>query len=178
MRNIPSLYEVKSESTQRLIQYYSLALEFQFYTQNSHFHKAETLLPTVLSILEKDNLTVFGLTMLHRELCYSVAYTYFALGNNEASEIWVNETLKYQKERLREDIMCLAHMLHVVNHTEMGNFQYLDYKLRSTYNFILRMKKTQKFEKATLQFLKKIIQVRDIEAVSYTHLTLPTTPYV
>lgn len=163
LRNIPTLYEVKSESTQRLIHYYSLALEFQFYTQNSHFHKAKELLPTVLKVLEEAELQVFGLTMLYIELCYSVAYTYFALGDYEASETWVSETLNYQKERLREDIMCLAHLLHVVNHTEMGNFQYLDYKLRSTYNFILRMKKTQKFEKATLQLLKKVIQARDKE---------------
>ncbi|MFK7799164.1 MAG: hypothetical protein AB8E82_17060 [Aureispira sp.] len=162
LRNIPTLYEVKSESTKRLIHYYSLALEFQFYTQNAHFHKAEELLPAVIEVLQKDNLAVFGLQMLHIELCYSVAYAYFALGDYENSETWVDETLKHQKDRLREDIMCLAHLLHVVNHTEMGNFQYLDYKLRSTYNFILRMKKTQKFEKATLQFLKKVISARDI----------------
>ncbi len=163
LRNIPTVYEVKNESTQRLIHYYSLALEFQFYTQNAHFHKAQVLLPTVIKVLHEDNLEVFGLQMLYIELCYSVAYTYFALGDYETSETWVDETLQHQKERLREDIMCLAHLLHVVNHTEMGNFQYLDYKLRSTYNFILKMKKTQKFEKATLQFLKKVIQAEGNE---------------
>lgn len=163
LRKIPKLYEVKNESTQRLIKYYSLALEFQFYTQNAHFHKAEAMLPTLLKVLKDDNLEVFGLSMLYIELCYSVAYTYFAVGDYENSETWVDETLKHQKSGIREDIICLAHMLHVVNHTEMGNFQYLDYKLRSTYNFILRMKKTQKFEKATLQFLKKVIQAPDME---------------
>lgn len=85
--------------------------------------------------------------MLHIELRYSVAYTYFALGEYENSETWVDETLKHQKDQLREDIMRLAHLLHVVNHTEMGNFQYLDYKLRSTYNFILRMKKRKNLKR-------------------------------
>jgi hypothetical protein len=163
LRQIPTVYEVKSESAKRLVKYYSLALEFQFYTQNSHFHKAETMLPKVIKVLEKEDLEVFGLKMLYLELSYSVAYTYFAVGDYESSETWVAEILKHQKERLREDIMCLTHMLHVINHTEMGNFQYLDYKLRSTYNFIAKMKKTQQFEKATLQFLKKAIQAPDQE---------------
>jgi hypothetical protein len=161
LKDIPLTYKSKNETVYRLTHYYAVALELQFYTQNAYFDKTEALLPEAAKIVEEGNLTAFGLSLLHIELCYSIAYAYFALENYEASETWVAKTLEHQKDNLREDIMCMTHLLHLVNHAEMGSFQYLDYKLRSTYNFIKKMKKIHKFEKVTLQFLKKLINVRN-----------------
>ncbi len=161
LKNIPQTYQSKTEAVHRLTHYYAIALELQFYTQNAYFDKLETLLPEAKKVVEEGNLLSFGLILLHIELCYSIAYAYFSLENYETSETWVAKTLEHQKDNLREDVMCLTHLLHLVNHAEMGSFQYLDSKLRSTYNFIKRMKKIHKFEKVTLQFLKKLISVRN-----------------
>ena len=51
--------------------------------------------------------------------------------------------------------------MHLVNHAEMGNYEYLSYKVRSAYNYIKKMQKAHAFEEVTLQFLKKLINVRD-----------------
>lgn len=161
LKDIPKTYKSKNEIVHRLTHYYAIALELQFYTQNAYFEKSAALLPEATKVVEEGDLLTFGLSLLHIELCYSIAYAYFGLENYETSETWVAKTLEHQKDNLREDIMCMAHLLHLVNHAEMGSYQYLDYKLRSTYNFIKRMKKIHKFEKVTLQFLKKLINVRN-----------------
>ena len=161
LKDIPQTYKSKNETIHRLTHYYATALELQFYTQNAYFDKAAALLPEAKKIVEEGDLLTFGLSLLQIEFCYSIAYSYFGLGNYEASETWVAKTLEHEKDNLREDVLCMTHLLHLVNHAEMGNFQYLDSKLRSTYNFIKRMKKIHKFEKIALQFIKKLIHARN-----------------
>lgn len=161
MQRIPTLYNNNSEVLQSIITSYTTALEFQYYTQNAQFERTRPLLNTAIALLEEGALEQLGLPMLHLELSYSLAYAYFALEDYDTSETWVNHTLEHQKKAFREDIICLTHILHVVNHAQMGNWQYLDYKLRSTYNFILRMKQSKRFEKTTLQFLKRLLNARN-----------------
>jgi len=168
LKEIPRTYKSKNETILRLTHYYATALELQFYTQNAYFDKTVKVLALAEKVVKEGNLLGFGLILLHIEFCYSIAYAYFGLGNYEASETWVAKTLEHQKDHLREDVMCMAHLLHLVNHAEMGSFQYLDYKLRSTYNFIKRMKKIHKFEKITLKFIKKLISAQNHS--EYRHL--------
>ncbi|BDS10137.1 hypothetical protein [Aureispira anguillae] len=171
LKDIPQIYKTKSEAIQRLTHYYAIALELQFYTQNAYFDKTKTVLEEAVKIVLEDDLVAFGLILLQVELSYSIAYAYFGLGNYSESETWVAKTLEYKKENLREDVMCMAHLLHLINHVELGSFQYLDYKLRSTYNFIKRMQKVHKFEKVTLQFLKKLINIQNsAELIQLTQL--------
>jgi hypothetical protein len=161
LQEIPQIYKSKNESIQRLSYYYSVSLELQFYTHNAHFNKTDNILKEAEKVIKYGNLKAFGLTLFHIELCYSIAYAYFGIENYEESETWISLTLEHQKDNLREDIMCMAHLLHLVNHAELGNYQYLDYKLRSSYHFIKKMKKVHKFEKVTLQFLKKLTYIKN-----------------
>lgn len=161
LKNIPNVYRSKSETIRKLSSYYAINLELQFYTQNAQFHKTPALLDEAIQLVEEGNLVSFGLVLLHIELCYGIAYAYFGLGQYNHSETWVAKTLEYQKGNLREDIMCMAHLLHLVNHTELGSFRYIENKLRSTYNFIKRMQRIRPFEQVMLQFLKKLINSRN-----------------
>ena len=163
LRQIPERYDNKNEVLKTIVESYSKALEFQFYTQNAQFERTRPLLACTTALVEEGRLEQMGLSMLHLELSYSLAYAYFALEDYDTSETWVNYTLDHQKKALREDIICLTHILHVVNHAQMGNWQYLDYKLRSTYNFILRMKNSQRFEKIILQLLKRLMHATNAQ---------------
>jgi len=161
LKNIPKTYKNKGKSIQQITHFYTVSLELQFYTQNAHFEKAKAILPAAKKIIEEENLLEIGLAMLHVEMTYSIAYAYFGLGDYDESENWVNLTLEHQKNNLREDVLCLAHLLHLTNHAELGNYQYLSYKIRSTYNFIKKMQKAHTFEKVILKFLKKLINIRN-----------------
>lgn len=164
LKAIPQTYKSVNETTVRLIHYYAIGLELQFYTQNAHFDKTPLVLEEAKKIVEENNLMAFGLVLFHIELSYSIAYAYFGLGNYDESETWIARTLDYQKDNLREDIMCMANLLHLVNHAEMGSFQYLDNKIRTTYNFIKKMQKVHQFETVALQFLKKLTNVQNNSA--------------
>lgn len=165
LKAIPETYKSTNETTLRLIHYYAVTLELQFYTQNAQFDRTPLVLDAAKKIAEESNLISFGLILFHIELCYSIAYAYFGLGNYAESETWVAKTLDYQKDNLREDIICMANLLHLVNHAEMGSFQYLDSKLRTTYNFIKKMQKVHQFETVTLQFIKKLISIQNSTAL-------------
>lgn len=161
LRNIPDFYQNNNESIRKLSYFYSITLELQFYTHNGHFNKTEAVLQKAIHIIENENLKNFGLAIYYVELCYSIAYAYFGKGDYETSDKWVDITLDNQNENIREDLICMAYLLHLVNHAELGSFMYLDYKLRNTYNFIKKMEKVHKFERVTLEFLKKLILLQD-----------------
>lgn len=163
LKKIPQIYKNKQETIAELVHHYATSLELNFYTQNAHFDKASSVLSIAEAIVTSQKLLQTGLAVLHIELAYSIAYAHFALGDFKTSENWVGLVLEHQKENLREDIMCMAQLLHLINHAEMGNFQYLSYKVRSAYDYIKKMKKAHTFEKVTMQFLKKLINVRDRE---------------
>ncbi len=173
LQQIPHIHDIQNEAIERLSYYYAVTLELQFYTHNGHFDKTEAVLNKAIKVVEKGNLKNFGLALFHVELCYSIAYTYFGLGEHEKSENWIILILEHQKDNIREDLICMAHLLHLINHAELGSFLYLDNKLRATYNFIKKMKKVHKFEKVTLKFLKKLINLR-----SSTELIDLTAQYI
>lgn len=161
LKRIPDIYKSSNSLVHKLTHYYAVTLELQFYNQNAHFEKTPLILASAQQMIKEENLMGLGLSLLHIELCYSIAYAHFGLGNYEESENWNNLVFDHKKSGLREDIVCMAHLLHLFNHLELGSFQYIDYKLRSTYNFIKRMKKIHQFEKIALEFIKKIISSKD-----------------
>ena len=65
------------------------------------------------------------------------------------------------------DIVFLLVIFFVVT-SKVGDSQFLS----------LELPKTESFQYKTVQSLNEIIIISDGSAVSYTHLTLPTTPYV
>ncbi len=161
LQEIPKTYRCKNESIINLIKYYSISLELNFYTQNAHFDRTVQILPKAEVLVQSEKLLAIGLEVLQVELTYTIGYAHFALGNFEIADHWIVETLAFQKNNIREDIMCMAQLMHLVNHAEMGNYEYLSYKVRSAYNYIKKMQKAHAFEQVTLQFLKKLINVRD-----------------
>ncbi len=161
LQQIPEFYQNNSRSVQKLSYFYSVTLELQFYTHNGHFDLCDAVLEKAVNIIENEDLKNFGLAIYHIELCYCIAYAYFGKGAYQASDDWVLKTLENEKENIRQDLICMAHLLHLVNHAELGAFRYLDYKLRNSYNFIKKMEKIHRFERIALEFLRKLIYLKD-----------------
>lgn len=159
-KKIPVLYKCKNELVLQVIDCYAISLELNFYTQNAYFELAKDILGTAESMVREQALPSIGLGLLHIEMVYSIAYAHFGLGNYSTSEDWVTMALDQQKNSIREDIICLAQLLHIINHVELGNYQYLNNRLRSLYQFIKKMKKAHAFEIVMLQFIKKLINAK------------------
>lgn len=85
---------------------------------------------------------------------YKIACLYFGSGNNEKAIEYLNRIIN-QKDDLRIDLQCYSRLLHLIAHYELGNFDLLEYLIKSVYRYMLKMENISKVELAMLQFLKE-----------------------
>jgi hypothetical protein len=91
----------------------------------------------------------------HRVLVfyYKIASLYFGSGDNERSIDYLNKIINW-KVNLRTDIQCYARLLHLIAHYELGNYDLLEYLLKSVYRFMSKMQNLSTVEEEIFRFLK------------------------
>lgn len=95
----------------------------------------------------------------HRTLIfyYKIACLYFGAGNNEKTIDYLNLIIN-RKGNLRTDLQCYARLLHLLAHYELGNFQLLEYLMKSVYRFMFNMDNLSKAEEAIFKFLRSSLK--------------------
>lgn len=88
---------------------------------------------------------------------YKMACLKFGCDDYKGSIKYLNFIINNQKGSLREDIQCFARILNLIAHFELGNDELIDYQIKSSYRFLLKMKDMQKVQVAVFQFLKKSV---------------------
>jgi hypothetical protein len=91
----------------------------------------------------------------HRVLVfyYKIASLYFGSGDNERSIDYLNKIINWKVD-LRTDIQCYARLLHLIAHYELGNYDLLEYLLKSVYRFMSKMYNLSTVEEKIFGFLK------------------------
>jgi hypothetical protein len=89
-------------------------------------------------------------------LFYKVACLYFGNDNYHEAVLWLNRILNLESVDLREDIHSFARILNLICHYEMGNMDVIDYYIRSAYRFMLKKDDLYRYQKAILNFLRKL----------------------
>jgi hypothetical protein len=56
---------------------------------------------------------------------------------------------------LRSDLQCYARLLHLIAHYEIGNFQLLEYLVKTVYRFMAKMQNLSLVEEEIFRFLRK-----------------------
>lgn len=97
---------------------------------------------------------------------YKIACLYFGSGNYQKASHYLTRIINYKADRLREDVQCFARILNLISHYEMGNDDLIDYQIRSTYRFLLKMEDLQMVQQAVLSFLKRSVYMdrRDLRS--------------
>ncbi|MDE3235615.1 MAG: hypothetical protein KGO81_06630 [Bacteroidota bacterium] len=92
----------------------------------------------------------------HRVLVfyYKIACLYFGAGQPEKAIDYLNKIINW-KMNLRTDLQCYARLLHLIAHFELGNYQLLEYLIKSVYRFMAKMKNLSTAEEEVLKFLRK-----------------------
>ncbi|MFY8003445.1 MAG: hypothetical protein ACOVNR_01310 [Chitinophagaceae bacterium] len=92
----------------------------------------------------------------HRVLVfyYKFACLYFGSGNNEKAIDYLNKII-HLKVDLRTDLQCYARLLHLIAHYELGNFQLLEYLIKSVYRFMSKMNNLSTVEEEIFKFIRK-----------------------
>jgi hypothetical protein len=88
---------------------------------------------------------------------YNIAYIFFGAGKYEKSLDWINRILNKKDIKLREDIQVYSRLLNLFVHYELGNFDLLEYEIKSTRRFLDSHNYLNESEKAILSFLNKLI---------------------
>ncbi|RXK82762.1 hypothetical protein [Filimonas effusa] len=92
----------------------------------------------------------------HRVLVfyYKIACLYFGSGDNERAIDYLNQIINWKMD-LRTDLQCYARLLHLIAHFELGNWDILEYLIKSVYRFMANMKNLSVVEEEVFKFLRK-----------------------
>ena len=109
----------------------------------------------------EEMLKEYGLYLdTHRVLVfyYKIACLYFGSGNNEKAIDYLNRIIN-RKSDLRNDLQCYARLLHLIAHYELGNFDLLEYLIKSVYRYMAKMENLSKVEEEIFTFLRRSFHV-------------------
>lgn len=128
--------------------------EIQLYNRKGDFIKAKELCESVDERLEayKNKLTKEKNLLLD----YSKAYTLFGIGDYKSSLKIVNKMLNDNEKRLRQDVYSFSRIFNLVIHYELGNYDFVEYEVKSTSRFLGKKEKDYFIEKVFIKYIKKL----------------------
>lgn len=94
-------------------------------------------------------------------LYYQIAYLYFLKKDHHASLVWINEILRGNFDREREDIQSIAQLLNLINHLELRNIAVLKYAVDSCRRLLKKKRKLYDFERELLRLFSRISQTTE-----------------
>lgn len=89
---------------------------------------------------------------------YKIACLYFGSGDNKNAIHYLNRII-HQKDDLRTDLQSYSRLLHLIAHYELGNFDLLEYLIKSVYRYMAKMENISKVDEAMLGFLKRALKM-------------------
>lgn len=92
----------------------------------------------------------------HRVLVfyYKIASLYFGSGDNSGAIDYLNRIINWKVD-LRTDLQCYSRLLHLIAHYELGNFELMEYLIKSVYRFMAKMENLSVVEEEMFAFLRR-----------------------
>jgi hypothetical protein len=109
----------------------------------------------------------------HRKIIfhYKMACVMFGAADFKGCVKYLNLIINSTAINLKEDLQCFARILSLIAHYELGNNDLIDYQIRSTYRFLLKMKDVQMVQKEILNFLRSSVYMdRGDLTIEFTNL--------
>lgn len=96
----------------------------------------------------------------HRVLVfyYKFASLYFGSGDYENTIKYLSKIINWKVD-LRTDLQCYSRLLHLIAHYELGNYQLLEYLIKSVYRFMAKMGNLSLVEEEIFKFLRKSFHI-------------------
>ena len=116
------------------------------------FREGIELVPHIETRLEEFQLNLDR----HRTLVfyYKIASLYFGAEKYGDTIDYLNKIINWKVD-LRSDLQCYARLLHLIAHYEIGNFDLLEYLIKSVYRFMAKMQNLSLVEEELFKFLRK-----------------------
>ena len=92
---------------------------------------------------------------------YNICITHFGVGDYKKALKYINLVLNNSETGLREDVYTFARLVNLIIHFELGNFELLEYTLKSTKRFVTKSMRDYKFETIFLKGFKNLLKNKD-----------------
>jgi len=124
------------------------------------FSQGLKMIPSIEEKLEEHEL----LLDRHRVLVfyYKIACLYFGAGHFDKAIDYLNKIINWKVD-LRTDLQCYARLLHLISHYELGNYEIIEYLIKSVYRFMAKMQNLTVVEKEIFKFLQQAFHLNRTE---------------
>ncbi|MDZ4751882.1 MAG: hypothetical protein SGI87_09730 [Flavobacteriales bacterium] len=133
--------------------------ELTLYTQSGLFEEGLKIIPEIEEGLFKYEDHISSVRKAH--FFFNIAVIYFGLEKYHEALKWINQLLNNVEIDKSRDIHCMAQILNMVIHLELGNKSLLPFALRSAQRFLETRKKVYRFETIMLQFINEVLKKRE-----------------
>ena len=142
------------ENLEILVFLYKYNNLLNYYNFQGDFQKAETIVGEVISGINrfKSQIDPHHVMVFY----YKIACLYFGLSEHENCILYLNKIISNRHLKMREDLLCFTRVLNLVAHYEAGFDYHLDFHIRETYKFLIKMNDMHEVQKAMIRFVKRL----------------------
>lgn len=149
----------KDETLQFRAYYLNLT---EYYSRLGQFNKTVALAPELDTLIEQHKAT---LDIRPKEiLIYQLALANFVIGDYGNAINRLLKIINQDDEDLNSDILAYSKVLLIMSHFELGNFDIVEYLLRSTKRFFIKNDRTYPFEVNLMEFFTQFLKKRKDKA--------------
>ncbi|MFN8394423.1 MAG: hypothetical protein U0176_07095 [Bacteroidia bacterium] len=99
---------------------------------------------------------------------YLLADYYVVHGEYSPALFWTNRFLNHPRTNLRTDLQAGMRLVNLLIHFELGNYDLMEYHLKSAYRYIYKQERMHRYERRFLRFFKEVLSAGG--DASYVHL--------
>ena len=106
------------------------------------------------------------------EFYFLLSMVHFGAGNLNRALHWLNRVLNDPEPNLRQDIFTYARLFNLVVHFELGNYELLEYIVRSTQRFLSKRHRAYGVEAALIDHIRKLARANTEPAKNVLYISL------
>ena len=156
LRVIRSRYKGEIPRSLQISILMSRNVELSMYIDTADFREGEICIGKMLP--EMETLKDIIPRGFQSSIYYHFVCVYFGLGDFEKARRWLNKILLDSREETRRDFETFARLINLLLHFELGEYDSLEYFLKSTYRFLMKKGRLLKMEDTLLRYLREMIK--------------------
>ncbi len=157
MRSFSKKAHFATEDIELMIFKSTYLAELRIYEKQGNYEKALAIVENLEDGLDANT----GKINKEQELLFlnAIASVYFGAGRYKESLHWLNRILNDNEPNLRQDIYSYARLFNLVVHYELGNYDLLEYVIKSTYRYLSKRQRDHELEVMILNYMKKLARL-------------------
>ncbi|MFT5248098.1 MAG: tetratricopeptide (TPR) repeat protein, partial [Gammaproteobacteria bacterium] len=130
--------------------------EMRIYEKKGEYEKAISNIDIVVNGLDINE----GRMNKEQELLFlnTISTVYFGAGRYKESLQWLNRVLNDNEPNLRQDLYSYARLFNLVVHFELGNYDLLEYIIKSTTRYLSKRERDHDLEVVILNYMKRLVR--------------------